>query len=180
MFLAFLRLCVFSAILLAAVLAAQEAPPTADFQPITYFQKNCARCHGPGGAYYDLKHLALLDDEKLRQVISDMAEGSGQAPLSAQQTAIETALHRSFLDGKPFIFANAPKADGATHLLSGEVSPESKVEIIVGKTSVFATVTDSAWQAILPAKSDLSNAIMRAANGQTITELRLADGYSHK
>lgn len=162
-----------------AVFAAQETPPV-EFQPIQYFRDRCARCHGPGGAYYDLKHLATLDDKNLRQVISDMAEAQGQSPLSAEQTAVEAALHRSFCDGKPFVFVHPPKADGANLILSGEVSPESKVEIIVGKTSIPATVADSVWQAIVPANSDLTSATIIATNGNAKSELRLADRYSHK
>ncbi len=97
----------------AAVLAtAQEAQPTSAFKPIDYFQESCVRCHGPYGSNYDIKHMAQSSDEKLRAVIHAMAEGPGQAPLDARQLEIETAFHRSLIDGKPFVTLTSLAPEG--------------------------------------------------------------------
>ena len=159
---------------------AQEAQPAPEeFQAITYFEDRCARCHGAYGGNYDTAHMAQSSDEKLRQVIRDMAEGPGQAPLDDRQLDAETAFHRSLLDGKPFVSFNAMMRSDEKTILSGEVTPEATVQIRLDQTTIAATVDEHTWQATLPANFDVAHAFVVAAKGDAKTELSLMQPHSH-
>jgi hypothetical protein len=155
-----------------------EAAPF-DYQAITYFQDRCLRCHGTYGVNYDLKHMAQSSDEKLQQVIASMADGPGQEALDARQLAAQTAFHRSLLDGKPFVIINNAKTDGDKLTLSGEATPESKLQIALGEKTFDATLIDHQWSAALPAGSDWKSATLTAILGDKKTQLKASAAYSH-
>lgn len=71
--------------------------------PVSYFEKNCARCHGPHGYNYDPQALAKLTDAKLRQFVKDMSFGAGAAPLKGPDLDAQVAYHRSLIANKPFV-----------------------------------------------------------------------------
>jgi hypothetical protein len=124
--------------------------------------------------------MAQSSDERLRQVIHEMAEGPGQSPLDAIQLEKETAYHRSLLDGKPFLVLTGNAKDGDALTLSGEVTPESKVEVCLDKTTLSATVTEHQWKAVVSADLDLSRVMIIATKGEAKTEIKTAEGFSHK
>lgn len=178
-FCAFLRLSLFLSLVFVLGAAEQESAPQ-NYQAIGYFYEHCARCHGPDGVNYDLKHLAQASDGKLREIITAMAENQGQAPLDARQVAVQVAYHRSFMDGKPFMILNSAKAENGQLLLSGEATPESKVQICIGEKSYPATIEDQSWKAILPIATNLSEVLIVATKGNAKTELKASDSFSHQ
>ena len=178
--------CRAAAFFAAAVFAAPQTNPTTsiEFKPpsypaITYYNERCARCHGPDGVNYDLKHLAQLPDEKLHQVIEAMAENQGQAPLDKQQVEIQRAYHRSFLDGKPFVILNTTQTENGKLLLRGEATPEAKVQICVGEKSYPTTVEEQVWKVELP-PAELSEVVIVVTRGHARTELKASEGFSHQ
>jgi len=175
-----------AAFLAAAVFAAPESKPMAsvenapvDYPAITYYNERCARCHGPDGVNYDLKHLAQLPAEKLHQVIETMAENQGQAPLDKQQVEIQRAYHRSFLDGKPFVILNSAQNDGAKLLLRGEATPESQVQICVGEKFYEANVEEQSWTVEIPA-APLTEVLIVVTKDKAMTKLNAGEGFSHQ
>lgn len=106
------------------------------FAPIAYFQQSCANCHGDYGTAYGAGFGAGLTDDALRQFVDEMAAGPGFAPLQEKQLDIQTAYHRSMIDGKPFVIAWR-EGEG----LRGEVTPGATVSV----GGVPATVEGHVW-----------------------------------
>ena len=177
-FCAFSRLSV-CFVAFALVIGADQERTLLDYPAISYYNERCARCHGPDGVNYDLKHLAQVPDEKLHQVIETMAENQGQAPLDKQQVEIQRAYHRSFLDGKPFVILNSAQTENGKLLLRGEATPESKVQICVGEKSYTATVEEPGWKVEIPPAA-LSEIVIVATKGNAKTELKAGEGFSHQ
>lgn len=182
----FLLLTAVAPFAIAVLCAADDKPTTEksaseplDFPAVTYFENSCARCHGPYGVNYDLKHLALSSDARLREVIATMADGPGQAPLDVRQVAAQTAYHRSFMDGKPFVIVNKAIPGDQKLILSGEVVADTTVKVSLAGKTIDATITDNEWKAELPAGADWKEAIVTATHDKAITELKAADGHSH-
>src|SRR2546425_5662950 len=99
-------------------------PKTTGFSALEYFQNQCARCHGDYGAAYGPGFGAKLSDERLREVVMEMAEGPGQAPLTGAQLDVQTEFHRALRDHRPFAAVVSWTNDG---VLTGEALPESKL-----------------------------------------------------
>ena len=159
---------------------AQQESASSNFAAISYYNERCARCHGPDGVNYDLKHLAGSSDEKLRAVIGTMAENQGQAPLNKAQIEVQLAYHRSFLDGKPFVILNSAKTENETLILRGEATPETKIQVCIGEKTYPATIEEQSWTAILPAATKLSNVFIVATKGNIQTKLKASDEFSHQ
>ena len=70
------------------------------FAPLAYFNQNCARCHGENGSFYSDDMGKDKDDEALRHIIDEMANGPGQAPLAPADLEVVTAWHRALRDKK--------------------------------------------------------------------------------
>lgn len=102
--------------------AKDEGPSPQTLGPITYFNDKCANCHGNYGSFWGEGFAAELSDEALREVVEEMAAGPAQAPLNEAAVEVQTAYHRSLVDGKPFIVA---WREGETW--KGEVTPEAKI-----------------------------------------------------
>ncbi len=179
-FYAFLRLSVLLAFFGVIFGAAKKESAPLDFAAISYYNDHCARCHGPDGVNYDLKHLAQSSDEKLSQVIELMAENQGQAPLEARQIAAQMAYHRSFMDGQPFVILSRAKTENGQLQLSGEVTPESQVQICLEEKRYPAQVEDQNWSITLPAPTDWKQVTIEVTKGNTKTELKAGEGFSHQ
>jgi hypothetical protein len=140
--------------------AQQEKPSGAavsEFAPISYFESNCARCHGAYGAFYGEGFGQGLTDNKLRQAVHDMAAGPGNAPISEPQLDALTAYHRSLIDGKPFLYhqRGARRKRCVTHTARRNY-PETKISLQWEGGTADATVEGYTWSAKLPATIDWS------------------------
>jgi len=150
------------------------APALPELAAISYFNANCARCHGPYGSFYGKRpyHPYSL----LQADIKRMADGPSNAPLSGQALAAQVAYHQSLYDLKPFVAV--VKQDGRE--LSGEVSPGSTVTVQSGNQSILARVEDYHWSATLPPGVKPEQVEIRAQNDKGVTVLALKDSpFSH-
>lgn len=106
-----------------------DGPRVAAFAPLAYFNENCARCHGEYGATYDDDFGKDRSDASLHEIINEMADGPGQAPLSPAELDAVTAWHRALRDKKPFVVIVKSEKTDAGFQLSGEISPGATLEI---------------------------------------------------
>jgi cytochrome c553 len=111
--------------------------------PMAYFASNCARCHGPHGSAYGDTFASHLTDDYLKQVITDMANGPGNAPLQPPELDAQVKYHRAMLDKAPLIFLTQ-KSDTQ---LAGEVTPGSTLiaTLTDGSAIDVEVKTDSTW-----------------------------------
>ena len=162
------------------LLAADAQPPapqprSVSTAPLTYFQDNCARCHGDEGAFYDKAALAKRADAQLRQSIRDMADGPGDAPLSGEGVAVQMALHRAIAKGAPFLAVTKWQAP----VLQGEATAGSRVWLELGSAKMNAEISGSQWKIALPSKVDWAKSSLHAAlGGQDVSLLPVVSGYS--
>lgn len=112
------------------------SPSPETLRPITYFNDKCANCHGNYGSFWGEGFAAELSDAELHEIVEEMAAGPAQAPLDEAALAVQTAYHRSLVDGRPFIVA---WREGETW--RGEVTPKAKVRA----GSAEADVKGHAW-----------------------------------
>ena len=139
------------------------APRATGFAPLAYFGQNCARCHGENGSNYGDNFAKNLDDKALHQVVDEMAQGPGQAPLSAADLEVETAWHRAFRDKKPFVVIVETEKTDAGWQLSGEVSEGATLQINGAEVEVEGTN----WtHCVAPGAVKL-----QAKKGEAVTEL---------
>ncbi len=157
-----------------AVLAA-SAPRTSPLAPIDYYEAKCARCHGSYGATMP-KTIAELSDKELEHVVKQMASGPAQAPLSGAKLSAEVAYNRSLTDPKPFIAVTT----ATSKLLSGEVTPGSKVSLKCGARSLNASVNGHRWRLVPPKGCDLTKATLSARTSRGTTAIAIArQAWSH-
>lgn len=109
-------------------------------RPITYFNDKCGKCHGNYGSYWLEGVIAGLSEKKLRDVVDEMAAGPAQAPLEGLALEAQVAYHRSLADGKPFVTAFHEK-----DVWVGEVTPGSRVILIIEGREVAAEVAEHRW-----------------------------------
>lgn len=150
---------------------AKEAGATtkvAKFAPLAYFDANCARCHGPNGSFYGAEFgKGLKDDAALKQIVAEMCEGPGGAPLEGESLEILTEFHRTLRDGKPF----ATVVSKNETEWKGEASPDSKVTLESGGKSVAAEQKGNVWSVKLPAEFERKGAKVVARRGETVSEV---------
>lgn len=152
-----------------------DAEPTTEktapsFAPLAYFDKNCARCHGPNGSFYgDSFGKNLKDDAALRQIVKEMCEGPGNAPLNEKNLDILTDFHRALRDNLPFLVLVSQDAK----VLSGEASPDAKVTLEDGAQSVVVEQKGNAWKVEIPADFKLEGAKIVARRGAKFSEIAL-------
>jgi glucose/arabinose dehydrogenase len=151
-----------------------KAPELPELAAISYFNANCARCHGPFGSFYGKRSYHPYP--VLAADIKQMAEGPSDAPLSEKALAAQVAYHQSLYDLKPFIAWVGQ--DG--QLISGEVTPGSKVTIVSGGKPIDARVEDYRWSATLPDGVKPGQVEIRAQNatGETVLALKNSP-FSH-
>ena len=126
--------------------ARADAPATAPsdrFGPISYFETNCARCHGSYGANYLPELAAKRGPEKMREVIDQMCSGPAQAPLEGVPLQLLIDYHQSMSDGRPYVAVTKVEADR----IEGEVTPDAKVNVQGEGGLVEAKVDGDQWSA---------------------------------
>jgi len=116
------------------------------FAPITYFEDNCARCHGSNGSAYGPEFGKHLSDAQLTKVIDDMAVGPGNAPVNARQLDVLVAYHHAMIARQPFVAVTKTTPTGEQLTLEGEVTPNTA--LTVGNT--VATVDGTNWSVTIP------------------------------
>ena len=145
--------------------AEESAPP---FAPLAYFDANCARCHGPNGSFYGANFgKTLKDDAALKQVVKDMCEGPGNAPLDAAKLEVLTDFHRALRDDKPFLVVVSQSAAG----LSGEASPDAQITLESGAQSVAVEQKGNAWSVNFPVDFKKEGARLVARRGDKVSEI---------
>ncbi len=118
-----------------------QSAGTQTLGPIDYFEQKCARCHGTMGSFYGPDFAKDLSDQELVQKIRDMAQGPAKAPLPERALAMQTAFHRSMVDGSPFLCVLRGGRTG----YFGEVTPGSVVTLVQGKVTVLAKIDGFKW-----------------------------------
>jgi cytochrome c553 len=136
------------------------------FAPITYFETNCANCHGPYGNAYGDAFGKGLSDPDLSKMIDDMAHGPGNAPVDATQLQVLVNYHKAMIAKRPFVIVNAIEQVDDQAKLSGEVTPTATVTV----NRKPATVDDHTWSATA-AVADAYDVI--ATHGEQTTSLRV-------
>lgn len=136
---------------------------TNGFAPIAYYDEHCSRCHGQFGTGYLPDMGKRLNDDALRKVIREMADGPAAAPLDDAQLEAELAYHRSFLDGTPFIArVIASDADQA-----GEVTRGAALRAEVNGKSIPPSADGQTWK--LPALIGASAKLIAEREGKRTT-----------
>lgn len=148
-------------------------PEKEPFAPLDYFEANCARCHGSYGAFYGEGFAKDKSDEQLRQIVKDMAEGPGNAPLDEKSLDILTTYHISLRDKKPFLVLVDRKDDNDFVVLSGEVTPDSRLSFR-GEKSVAVSLDGHQWKLRVSAKTDWKKACLVAERDGAKMVLRFA------
>jgi len=131
-------------------------PTLLDFAPVSYFQDNCARCHGSYGQAYESGMAARYTDQELREKVDTMASGPAQAPLAGAALDAVLEYQKSLNASVPFVHL-ASVGEGATPTISGEVTPGAKVVVTVGDTRADATVDGHTWKVVWKESVDVKN-----------------------
>lgn len=131
---------------LSVTTAVSQQTDVVEFAPLDYFEKRCASCHGPYGSFYGDSFGAALSDARLREVIHEMSEGPAGAPLKASELEAMTAYHRSLIRRQPFVVVTGIR----DNILSGEVSPGSRILLIDQGKRVPVSIEGHTWEAELP------------------------------
>lgn len=139
----------------AASMPAANQPGTG-FGPISYFQDNCARCHGPYGSFYGGQFGNNLPPGGLRPMVKLMTEGPGGAPLDGRELDLLVAWHQSLINKTPFVILVDTDGGQSEPLVArGEVTPGATVTVRAARGEpISATVTDHLWTAQLPADAN--------------------------
>lgn len=154
-------------------------PPTlAGLRPLTYFEDNCSRCHGPYGSFYGDTFGKKLTPEQLHRVVDEMAAGPGNAPLQGAELEAQVAYHRSLIDGKPFLILTEIKEENGQHILHGEATPDSQVELLINDVPTPAKLEGHRWSIPLPSLNFSQLSIRATKDGHTTT-LNPTRIYSH-
>ena len=139
--------------------------PEAATGPLTYFNANCANCHGNYGSYWGEGFAADYDEDELREVVAEMAGGPGFAPIDGIALDVQTAYNAKLAAGKnapPFVVATRGP-DG----FRGEVTPGSSVTLVTAFGKIPATVDGHTWTA--PDADDVVS--LMVVRGDTMTRL---------
>lgn len=153
------------------------APPPVE--PIEFFERSCANCHGPYGTFYGEEFARGLDDAELKKVVLDMVIGPARASLDDASLGALVAFHRQLADAEqgPFVALTRAGEDE----IGGEVSPGARVTVLVDGRTLEARVDGHTWSARLVDSPERS-LIIRASfpeRGAT-TELDVSTGaWSH-
>jgi mono/diheme cytochrome c family protein len=119
--------------------------------PVTTFERACAGCHGPQGAFHD-ESLAKMADDKLREMVEQMMRGPGQLQPTPVQLEAMIAYQRSLRDRRPFACVTNAAAflSGKDIALQGEVSPGASVQSDKAGARIAATVNGMVWTLAQP------------------------------
>jgi len=145
-------------------------------RPIDYFDKKCARCHGPGGSFYGAEFGKGLTDAKLRAVVKRMCDGPAQAPLAEPLLSAQVAYHRSIINRQPFV-AWVGMENGAMVI---ETAPDATVTAReAGKQLKVTQSKDGTWR-VLSGTHNIKGVSVTVKNASAETTMRPAlSPYSH-
>jgi cytochrome c553 len=98
--------------------------------PVSTFERTCARCHGPRGAFYG-DEFAKLNDQELKKIVKQMMVGPSFLKPKAHEVEAMTAYHRALTAKEPFICITSYKINEETQTttLSGEATQEAQIKI---------------------------------------------------
>lgn len=134
------------------------------FGPLTYFETNCARCHGPYGSAYGETFGKHLDDAQLEKVIDDMAYGPGNAPLQPRELAVQVAYHKAMISRTPFVVVTKISVADGKATVEGEAPPETPVTV----AGFAATFDGHTWRVTVPAGKSFAVVARRDGNSATV------------
>ncbi|MHC4130991.1 MAG: c-type cytochrome [Planctomycetota bacterium] len=97
--------------------------------PISTFERTCARCHGPQGAFYG-DEFAQLNDQELHKIIRQMMVGPAFLKPKSHEVNAMAAYHRALSAKEPFLCVTSytPNEQTKTASLAGEATSGSKIE----------------------------------------------------
>jgi len=97
--------------------------------PVSTFERTCARCHGPQGAFYG-DEFAKLNDGELHNKIRQMMVGPSFLKPKSHEVDAMTAYHRALTSKEPFLCVTSyvPNEQTNTASFFGETTPGSKIE----------------------------------------------------
>jgi hypothetical protein len=113
--------------------------------PVSYFENNCARCHGSLGSSYGAGFGKKLSTAALRKTISDMARGPGQAPISGLDLDAQLAFHQALIAHSPYIAVTS--IDDA--MIKGETIPGSTITATGSAQKLAVKTEEYNWQVSL-------------------------------
>jgi hypothetical protein len=164
------------ALFLIAASTAIAEPKGLGFGPISYFEDHCANCHGSMGSNYGDKFGEGLSDARLSQVVKEMCDGPGNAPLDGEELKAEIAFHRALAKKQPFVSLTSVEAGK----LTGEAPVGSNVVLASGDKETTAAADQEKWTISLAPGTDLTSAALRVTKQGDSTTLRLQEGsYTH-
>lgn len=141
--------------------------------PIAFFDRSCSTCHGPYGSLYDDATGLRRDDALLVQKVRSMVAGQAHTSTNERTLAALVAYQRSLVRSEPFLSIT----EVAPGRLSGEVTPGSKVELLVGDRIEAAQVEEHRWSAPRPSAPCLIRATI---DGKSTTLDASAASHSHE
>ena len=113
-----------------------------DFQPIKYFNNQCARCHGPGGSFYGDEFARDKSMQELHSVVEEMAAGPAGSPVTGDTLDALVAYHISLSRDLPFITIDTL----SDSVLAGEVTQTSSVRIMTDDGGYTAAINGNRWR----------------------------------
>lgn len=135
------------AIFPAAVLGGTSSTASLENGPVSYFENNCARCHGSMGSSYGNGFGKGLSADALRKKVSEMAKGPGQAPISGIDLDAEVAFHQALISHQPFVAVTS--IDDS--MIKGEAITGSKISASAGKKNLAVKTDEYNWEiSLLP------------------------------
>lgn len=160
----------------SAALVLAAAPPV---EPIAFFERACANCHGPYGTFYGEGFARDLDDAALQRVVREMVVGPSRASLDDASLGALVAFHRQLADARGGPFVVVTRSAGGE--VAGEVSPGARVEVVADGRDFEAHVDEHVWSVRLDGAPERSLIIRaRFSEGGATTELDVSEAaWSH-
>ncbi len=156
--------------------AAAETEPGESIAPITFFNANCASCHGKYGSFWGEGFAADYGRAELAGVVREMTEGPGFAPIDGAefdaQVAYNAAMSTAGREQGPFLFVER-FSDG----LRGEVFPGSKVTVHVDGAEHEANVEGHTWRLVDAATATRVTAVLDES--KTVLDVTKKVVWSH-
>lgn len=124
-----------------------KAPRSLKTGPISYFNDQCARCHGDDGSFAGVAFVAApASDAELVRAVEEMVEGPAEDRVEGAELGALIAFHRTLVLDEPFVAVTKIDPDEVT----GEVSPGARVRVRFGESDVEAPVDEQTWLAAAP------------------------------
>lgn len=120
------------------------------FEPLRYFEENCARCHGSYGSHYGDEFGKDISDRELCEIVDEMAAGPGGAPVEGDELWALIGFHRSLASSVPYaIWTYADERS-----MGGEIALGASLVVKIAGRELPATVEVNRWRLELPEDLD--------------------------